>query len=66
MTIPHNEFCEEIDKKITDIQISLGGGKAADWADYKRMVGLIAGLRQSKDVLKDTLKKHIEDDDDIE
>ena len=36
-------------------------GGVADWADYKRLVGLVHGLKQAQGIIEDSARKLLED-----
>jgi len=56
-------LCKKIDDKILQLQESLSGGSAKDYAEYKAMVGEIKGLLTARLNIHD-LQKHAEESDD--
>lgn len=60
----NGDYRAAILEEIAKNERELGEGKANSFEEYKRRVGLIAGLRKAHDVFNDTLKTYIEEDDD--
>lgn len=57
-----------LDEEIEKVRIGLGDGKAADWADYRRMVGEIKAFKRARDEVESLLRATDEDveDDELE
>lgn len=53
----------EINQKMTEVEMHVASGKCADYADYKRNVGLIAGLDAAKTIINDVAKRLSDDED---
>jgi|TARA_B110000285_G_scaffold197677_1_gene229536 hypothetical protein len=58
-----DEFVQTLNEEINNLRVSLGNGSASDYAEYKQMVGTLAGLEWSRDRLTDIVKKRIYDED---
>ena len=54
----------DIRKQLNDLADALANGAATDFADYKRLVGVIHGLALAEELITARAKKVIEDDDD--
>lgn len=59
----HDDYRASLREEIARNERELGEGKADSFEEYRRRVGLIAGLRKAQDVFNNTLKNYIEDDD---
>lgn len=59
----HSDYRTSLQEEIAKNERELGEGKADSFEEYKRRVGLIAGLRKAQDVFNDTLKNYIEEDE---
>ena len=46
-----NHLREDIRTEMQQVSDALMSGKAADYADYRRMVGILTGLKKSLDVI---------------
>jgi len=55
---------ERIDEEISSAQVFLSGGSAKDYPQYKEIVGLIRGLRASKEYIEDLSRNYMDNDDD--
>jgi phosphopantetheine adenylyltransferase len=55
---------ERIDEEISSAQVFLSGGSAKDYSQYKEIVGLIRGLRASKEYIEDLSRNYMDNDDD--
>jgi len=55
---------ERIDEEISSAQVFLSGGSAKDYPQYKEIVGLIRGLRASKEHIEDLSRNYMDNDDD--
>ena len=55
---------ERIDEEISSAKVFLSGGSAKDYPQYKEIVGLIRGLRASKEYIEDLSRNYMDDDDD--
>jgi len=53
---------EELQKEIENIKNSLAYGASSDYASYREQVGRIAGIETSINLIKDYLKKYIEEE----
>ena len=58
-----DEFVQTLNEEINNLRLSLGNGRAGDYAEYRQMVGTLAGLEWSRDHLTDIVKKRIYDED---
>jgi len=58
-----DEFVQTLNEEINNLRLSLGNGSAGDYAEYRQMVGTLAGLEWSRDRLTDIVKKRIYDED---
>lgn len=58
-----DEFVQTLNEEINNLRVSLGNGSASDYAEYRQMVGTLAGLEWSRDRLTDIVKKRIYDED---
>ena len=57
-------YKKELISRQKQVEESILGGLAKDWADYKYLTGKLAALRQELQELTDLLKKQeLEDDD---
>ena len=61
-----DEFVQTLNEEINNLRVSLGNGSASDYAEYKQMVGTLAGLEWSRDRLTDIVKKRIYDEEEEE
>lgn len=59
----HERLVEVIDAQIVGESEVLVDGSASDFADYKRRVGRIRGLKEAKQLASDLLSRSIRDDD---
>jgi hypothetical protein len=55
---------ERIDEEISSAKVFLSGGSAKDYPQYKEIVGLIRGLRASKEYIEDLSRNYMDNDDD--
>ena len=53
----------KIDERIKELCYSMGNGSAADYANYREMVGYVRGLLHSKHFIEDLLENIKEDGD---
>lgn len=58
------EFRHQIKSKIAENIDFLAKGKCSTYDEYKRRVGIIAGLELSEELMLDVLKNYGKDDDD--
>lgn len=56
----------DLDRQVNDIEQLLGAGKASCWEDYKRLCGIIQGLKQAKDAIDIVARKYLDDEDMID
>jgi len=49
---------QELDIQITDVEIWLTSGKAKDFAEYRYMVGQLAGLNSAKRIVDELLRAY--------
>jgi hypothetical protein len=54
---------EDVRKEMNDLADLLANGRAVDFADYKRLVGVIHGLALAEELINARAKKVIEDDE---
>lgn len=59
----HERLLDDIDGQIVKESEVLVDGSASDFADYKRRVGRIRGLKEAKQLASDLLSRSIRDDD---
>lgn len=52
-----SDFLSAVEARQADIAKSLAAGNAQDYAKYQRLVGEIAGLQMSKDILDNLLRE---------
>lgn len=62
----HERLLDDIDGQIVKESEVLVDGSASDFADYKRRVGRIRGLKEAKQLASDLLSRSIRDDEDDE
>jgi hypothetical protein len=58
----YEELQKELQKEIENIKNSLAYGASSDYASYREQVGRIAGIETSINLIKDYLKKYIEEE----
>lgn len=58
----YEELQKELQKEIENIKNSLAYGTSSDYASYREQVGRIAGIETSINLIKDYLKKYIEEE----
>ena len=51
-------------KKKASLSDQLAEGRATDFAEYKKIVGRIAGIGDAEEILKDHMRKYHEGDED--
>ena len=54
----------KINREITALTDNLARGGATNYKDYKRMVGMIKGLNMALDIIADSARNYLNDDDD--
>lgn len=57
------DFDEKFQVEINQLEHTLGKGGAADYSEYRDMVGRIRGLRTAQNVAKDLQRKYMDDSD---
>lgn len=62
----HDLLVRDIDAEIEQESEGLVDGSASDFADYKRRVGRIRGLKEARDIASDCLSRLTKDDDEDE
>ena len=58
-----NYLLAELDKLRTEQSIFLTTGRAADFADYRHLCGVIRGLTHAESIIKDLVQRLEHDDD---
>jgi len=58
-----NYLLAELDKLRTEQSIFLTTGRAADFADYRHLCGVIRGLAHAESIIKDLVQRLEHDDD---
>mgnify|MGYP001027066315 CR=1 FL=1 len=58
----YEELQKELQKEIENIKNSLAYGAASDYPSYRECVGKIAGIETSIGLIKDLLKKYIDEE----
>lgn len=57
----------KLQKRVEKYKEDLAGGRVGDYADYKRVVGMIAGIREAMAEADESKKKfEAHDDDNLE
>lgn len=52
-----------IEKERAGIAANMGDGACGDWAEYKKLVGKRSGLAQAIDIIKETERMTVDDED---
>lgn len=60
----HDDLVEQIDEVIERESEVLVDGSASDFADYRKKVGRIRGLKEAKQLASDCLSRLTADEDD--
>jgi len=55
---------QKIDDKVSQLQINMADGNAADYSEYKKMCGEVKGLLTARLFIIDLQERVINDDDD--
>lgn len=57
-----------IEKEIESLEKSLASGAASDYAHYRELVGMVAGMQRASELAVEVVKQRVEfpDDDDEE
>jgi len=58
-----NYLLAELDKLRTEQSMFLTTGRAADFADYRHLCGVIRGLTHAESIIKDLVQRLEHDDD---
>jgi hypothetical protein len=58
----YEELEKELQKEIENIKNGLAYGACSEYASYREQVGRIAGIETSINLIKDYLKKYIEEE----
>ena len=58
-----NYLLAELDKLRTEQSIFLTSGRAADFADYRHLCGVIRGLTHAESIIKDLVQRLEHEDD---
>jgi len=58
-----NYLLAELDKLRTEQSMFLTAGRAADFADYRHLCGVIRGLTHAESIIKDLVQRLEHDDD---
>ena len=58
-----SEIEKNINKRIEILSENITIGRVSDWAHYRHQVGLINGLNETLNIIKESAKTFLESDD---
>ena len=57
------EIRMELDAELERIMKAMMNGSAGSWEDYKRMIGIVTGLRKSRDMIDSIYSQYLNNED---